>query len=82
MDLRNPGKPNFRRLAALSSLGLVLPSAIVVGLFFGYWLDKILGTKPWMLLIFFGLGVASGFLSLIQGIKKYAKEEDEDGGPR
>jgi ATP synthase protein I len=57
----------------MSSLGLLLPSSIAVGLFFGYMLDKLLHTRPWMLLIFLLLGIASGFLNLIRGIRKYEK---------
>jgi ATP synthase protein I len=69
---------NFRKLAALSSLGLMLPSSIAVGLFMGYFLDKLFGTHPWMLSILTLLGVASGFLSLFRGLKKLGIEKDED----
>ena len=80
MDSAGPKKPDFRKLAALSSLGLLLPSSIVVGLFFGYWLDKVLGTKPYLLLAFFCLGAASGFISLLRGIRKYSKDIEDDAG--
>ncbi len=65
------GGEGFRGLWGLSSLVLNLPAAIAVGLFFGYLLDKWLGTKPWMLIIWTLLGVASGLLTLIRGLKKY-----------
>ncbi|MBN2410017.1 MAG: AtpZ/AtpI family protein [Candidatus Aminicenantes bacterium] len=73
-----PRRPNFRKLAALSSLGLMLPSSIAVGLFLGYVLDNLLGTDPWLLIIFTLLGVASGFLSLFRGLKKFKVENDDD----
>jgi ATP synthase protein I len=66
---------NNRKLAELSSLALMLPASIAVGLFFGYWLDKRLGTDPWMLMIFTLLGVAAGLIALIRGISKYNKED-------
>jgi len=69
--MKEPHKVDFRRLAGLSSLGLVLPSGIAVGFLFGYLLDKWLGTRPWMLLVWTVLGIISGLLSLIRGIKKY-----------
>jgi F0F1-type ATP synthase assembly protein I len=69
---------NYRKLAEVTSLGLSLPSGIAVGLFFGYLLDKWLGTKPWMLLIWTVLGAASGILTLLRGIRKYEKDEDLD----
>jgi ATP synthase protein I len=68
---------NYRKLANISSLALMLPSSIAVGLFLGYWLDKWLGTKPWLMMIFTPLGVASGLFSLIRGIIKYNKEDLE-----
>lgn len=70
-----PRGTDFRRLAELSSTALVLPSSIAIGLFFGYWLDKRLGTEPWLLLIFMVLGVVSGLLSLFRIIRKQLKDE-------
>ncbi len=62
---------DFRKLAEASSVGLILPSSIAVGLFFGYMLDKWLHTEPWMLLIFLVLGIISGLLSVYRAMKKY-----------
>jgi len=69
---------NYRKVAALSSLGLMLPSSIAVGLFMGYFLDKLLGTDPWLLIVFTLFGVASGFLSLFRGLKKLDLEKDDE----
>jgi ATP synthase protein I len=55
----------------------MLPSSIAVGLFFGYQLDKLLNTHPWMLLIFLLLGIASGFISLFRGIRKLQPPANE-----
>ncbi len=63
-------KINYRKVALLSSLGLMLPSSIAVGLFLGYLLDKLFHTHPWLLLIFTLLGTASGFYNLIRGLNK------------
>lgn len=64
----------LRRWAELSSLALTLPSSIIVGLFMGYYLDKLFQTQPWLLLTFTLFGVASGLLSLFRGLRKYQKE--------
>ena len=69
---------NYRKYADLFSLGLVLPSSIIIGLAIGYFLDKWLGTNPWLLLVFTLLGVASGLISLIRGIIKLNKDPDID----
>jgi len=70
-----PPRPGLRKLAELSSLGLVLPSSIAVGLFFGYLLDRWLGTAPWLLLVFTVLGIVSGLLSLYRALKKQMRDE-------
>jgi len=72
------GKINYRKIAILSSLVLMLPSSIAVGLFLGYLLDKLFGTHPWLLLVFTILGIISGFYSLIKGLSKF-KDNDKNG---
>jgi ATP synthase protein I len=74
MDEKRP-RPDLRRLAELTSVGLILPSSIAVGLFFGYFLDRWLGTEPWLLLTFTVLGIASGLLSLFRALRKEMKGE-------
>ena len=78
MTPAGPPRPNLRKLAELSSIGLMLPSSIIVGLFFGRVLDRWLGTAPWLLLVFTVLGVASGLLSLFRALKKYDKDKSGD----
>ncbi len=73
-----PRRPGLRRLAELSSLGLILPSSIAVGLFIGYFLDKWLGTHPVLLLAFTVLGIASGLLSLARALRREMKDEPPD----
>ncbi|MGZ5499421.1 MAG: AtpZ/AtpI family protein [Candidatus Aminicenantales bacterium] len=75
MTDEKPRRPDMRRLAELSSIALILPSSIAVGLFFGYLLDRWLGTAPWLLLTFTVLGIFSGLLSFFQAIKKEMKDE-------
>lgn len=70
-----PRGPDFRRLAELTSIGLMLPSSIAVGLFMGYFLDRWLGTHPWLLLVFTVLGIASGLISLLRALKKELKDD-------
>lgn len=61
-----PGTPDLRRAGALASIGTTMVACTVVGLAAGYWLDKWLGTEPWLLLLFLMLGIVSGFVSMIQ----------------
>ena len=68
---KKPTRTHYTKIAVVSSLALLLPSSIIVGLLFGYLLDKWLGTSPWMILLFFLLGAASGIISLLRGLNKY-----------
>ena len=67
---------DYRKLADVSSLAMTLPVSIAAGLFFGWLLDKWLHTTPWMICVWTLLGVASGLISLIRGIRKYDKDPD------
>lgn len=74
---------DFRRFGELSTVALTLPSSIAVGLFMGYFLDKWLGTRPWLLLLFLLFGIASGLLGLFRGLGKLeraARNEDPGTG--
>lgn len=47
-------------------IGLELVSALVVGVAIGYMLDRWLGTKPWLLILFFVLGSAAGLFNVFR----------------
>jgi len=46
-----------------------LVSAVVVGTIIGFILDNWFGTKPWLILIFFFVGVIAGILNVIRSAK-------------
>jgi ATP synthase protein I len=57
----------FDALSA-SSVGLEMGLAVIIGLMFGYWLDRELGTSPWMMLLFLGFGLVAGFRGVIRAV--------------
>lgn len=67
----------IRRIADASSVGLAFPIAIVIGYFFGQWLDGMFGTAPWMTAIFSIFGIAAGFLNALRTAIRIGREEDE-----
>ncbi len=69
----------FRRIADVSSIGLAFPIAIVIGYFFGRWLDGVFGTSPWLMAIFSIFGIVAGFLNAIRTALRVGREEDEAG---
>lgn len=60
----------FRHLFRASTLGIHLVVATFVGLGIGYFLDKLLGTKPWLTLIFLFLGIFTGFRDIFRIVKR------------
>jgi len=54
----------FRVLGALSTVGITLVVATVIGYFIGHYLDGRFGTTPWLTLVFLLLGIAAGFKNL------------------
>jgi ATP synthase protein I len=47
-------------------VGIQLVVATFLGFFIGHFLDKFLGTKPWLTIIFLILGIAAGFRDLFR----------------
>ncbi|MDD8020656.1 MAG: AtpZ/AtpI family protein [Acidobacteriota bacterium] len=72
-------RPDFKKMGEISSLALILPSSIAVGLAIGYILDRWFKSEPYMLLIWLLLGIISGLLNLWRGIRKYLKENEDTG---
>ena len=50
-----------------------LVSAVAVGTIIGFILDKWFGTKPWLILIFFFVGVIAGIMNVIKSAKNLQK---------
>lgn len=58
------------------TIGLHFVSATVVGLFIGYWLDDFFGTKPWLIMIFFLLGIVAGFKMVYEDFRRLQRREE------
>ncbi len=54
-------------------LSTELVSAVAVGTIIGFILDKTFGTKPWLILIFFFVGVIAGITNVIKSAKNMQK---------
>lgn len=53
-----------------SSVGLELGISVILGMLFGYWLDRKLGTEPWMMLLFLVFGVVAGMRGVVRAVKR------------
>ncbi len=53
-------------------------AASFIGLFIGIYLDKWLGTTPWMTLIWLGIGIVAGFRNIFILTRRGMRELDQD----
>jgi len=59
-----------KALSMLSQIGITIVACIGVGIFIGWLLDRVLGTSPWLLLVFSLLGIVAAFRSIFDFAKK------------
>tara|TARA_B100000282_G_scaffold124398_1_gene88717 strand:- start:59 stop:334 length:276 start_codon:yes stop_codon:yes gene_type:complete len=64
---------NSSSIGAAFKLSTELVSAVAVGSIIGFILDKTFGTKPWLIIIFFFIGVVAGITNVIRSAKKMQK---------
>jgi ATP synthase protein I len=73
-----PGEHDtWKALAELSTIGMTMVLATVIGLAGGYFADRWLGTTPWLTLIGLGLGIAAGFVSFFRSVRTAERKLDD-----
>ena len=74
----------FKSLGFLSSVGISLVAAILIGLAMGHYLDLWFDTKPIFTLVMLGFGVVSGFRNVFiltkRELRRQEQQEDADDG--
>ena len=74
-------KSNISKQSSSSNLGIAfkmsteMEAAVVVGTIIGFILDNWFGTKPWLILIFFFIGVVTGILNVFRSAKNMQSKE-------
>ena len=56
-------------IGAAFKMSTELVSAVAVGTIIGFILDTTFGTKPWLILIFFFVGVVAGIINVFRSAK-------------
>ena len=64
-------KSSFGKAFQLST---ELVSAVLVGTIIGFILDNWFDTKPWLIIIFFFIGVTAGIMNVIRSAKRMQKD--------
>jgi ATP synthase protein I len=73
-EMRGRGMAYGMRMAA------ELVSAVIVGGVIGWGLDWMLGSRPWLFLLFFLLGFAAGVLNVLRAYERLQREYTAAGG--
>ena len=81
------GKRAYNALNA-SSVGLELGVSVGLGLLAGFYMDKWLGTEPWLMLLWLLFGLVAGFRGVFRSVARADRaaeidrvESGEQGGP-
>ncbi|MBP2674556.1 MAG: synthase protein [Deltaproteobacteria bacterium] len=75
---RQDRKAFYRELGKYSALGLEMALSVVIGLGIGYYLDKWLGTAPWLMILWIAFGFAAGVRSLYRAAVRSGKDLEKD----
>lgn len=56
----------YEQLLDASSIGIMFPVAMGLGYLWGWGMDKLFHTKPWLTIIFTAFGVIAAFINLFR----------------
>ena len=69
----NRNQKSSSNIGIALKLSTELVAAVAVGTINGFILDDWFGTKPWLILIFFFVGVAAGIMNVVKSAKNMQK---------
>jgi ATP synthase protein I len=72
---RNDWTQALREAAPYLGIGTAFAASVLLGLGFGYWLDKRFGTQPWLLLLGAGFGLFAGFYQFAKTVGRRNNEK-------
>jgi F0F1-type ATP synthase assembly protein I len=70
----------WAKVGFYSSLGFILPGAIVGGLALGWFLDEKLHSRPILTLLLAALGAVGGFIEILRLMTREEKREARNNG--
>ncbi len=65
-------------MAAALRISMEMVAALFVGGAIGWFLDRFLGTGPWLLLVFLVLGFAAGMLGAVRESQRIQAQADQE----
>ena len=73
--LKDSKDTSSSKLGIAFKMSTEMVATVVVGTIIGFILDNWFGTKPWLILIFFFVGVVAGILNVIRSAKDMQHKE-------
>jgi ATP synthase protein I len=61
---KKQGRELLRALSFFSQIGITMAACVLIGVFLGRFLDNLLGTSPWLLLLFSILGAVAALKAI------------------
>ena len=71
-------KKLVREIGRYGTIGFEMVISVVLGLLFGWWMDSLFHTKPWLTLVFMLFGIAAGFKGIFRVLKSIEKNSLTD----
>ena len=74
--IKNPSEKDNEKSSFCKAfqLSTELVSAVLVATIIGFILDNWFDTKPWLIIIFFFIGVVAGIMNVVRSAKKMQKD--------
>lgn len=79
---RGRRRGGWYELSRYAAVGIEMAASVVIGLLMGMGLDHLLGTAPWLALVFLVLGAVAGFRALYRTLRAWQREEEEAAAAR
>ena len=67
----------IRSLGDISSIGMLILISTAIGLGIGVWLDRKLGTTPWLAFVLTVVGLAAGLYESIRMLIRVTRDGDD-----
>ena len=64
-------KEFIKAFALLTQISFTIIACLAISLLIGFYLDRFLGTSPWLLLLFTLLGIFAAFKSIYDFVKRH-----------
>jgi ATP synthase protein I len=73
--MRNKDEPSdqLKKVGWATALGVVFLSNVAAGLIIGHYLDRWLGTSPWLFLLFLFIGMGAAIYNVLRMARRFER---------